>query len=390
MGETCMRRTIPLVTLALALRLLAGSSAAVIVNPAQPITRQVRVQMIQTALDNGSSPAPLFGDATRDAAIKSAVDTIWSQAGVDVQFLPGVVRYNNTFANQGLLGVGVRPLGDLEQIVAGAQAHGGILNSDPTVLNMFFVNVVPGFNLKAENWVTGSGHVGANGIAVFVGASTSAEHAGHWVAHEIGHNLGLSHASAGDTNLMASNRNTELLTQPQIAAALQSSFARPISISTGPVAGDYDRNGRVDASDYAIWRNTLNSRSNLAADGNGNGIVDQGDLSIWKMNYGRAFAAHTVLAGDFNLDGTVDSADYVVWRGARGSTANLAADANNDGVVDDSDYGIWQRNFGMPYTPIGGTESGGDAIGLGTGNPEPSASILFMMGGSLVALLRRR
>jgi hypothetical protein len=382
-----MRRTIPLVTLALALRLFAVSSAAVIVNPAQPITRQVRVQMIQTALDNGSSPAPLFGDATRDAAIKSAVDMVWSQAGIDVQFLPNVVRYNNTFANQGLLSVGVRPLGDLEQIVAGAQARGGILNSDPTVLNMFFVNVVPGFNLKAANWVTGSGHVGANGIAVFVGPSTSAEHAGHWVAHEIGHNLGLSHASAGESNLMTSNRNTELLTQAQIATVLQSSFAR--ALSTGPIAGDYDRSGKVDASDYAVWRNTLNSRSNLAADGNGNGIVDQGDLAIWKMNFGRAFAAQAVLPGDFNLDGTVDTADYPVWRSSRGSTTNMAADANSDGVVDDADYGIWQRNFGQPYAPIAGTESGGDAIALGiTANPEPSAFLLFMMGGSLIAMLR--
>jgi hypothetical protein len=384
-----MRRTIPLVTLALALRLLAASSAAVIVNPAQPITRQVRVQMIQTALDNGSSPAPLFGDPTRDLAIKSAVDTIWSQAGIDVQFLPGVVRYNNTFANQGLLGIGVRPLGDLEQIVAGAQARGGILNSDPTVLNMFFVNVVPGFSSKAANWVTGSGHVGANGIAVFVGSGTSAEHAGHWVAHEIGHNLGLSHASAGETNLMTSNRNTELLTPAQIATVLQSSFAR--ALSTAPIAGDYDRSGKVDASDYAIWRNTMNSRSNLAADGNGNGIVDSGDLSIWKMNFGRTFAAQTVLPGDFNLDGAVDAADYAVWRSSQGSTNNLSADASGNGVVDEADYQIWRRNFGQPYTPIAGTEFGGEAIGLGiAGNPEPSTSILFLMGGSLVALLRRR
>jgi hypothetical protein len=388
MGEKCMRRTIPLLTLALALRLLGVSSAALIVNPAQPITRQVRVQMIQTALDNGSSPAPLFGDATRDAAIKSAVDTIWSQAGIDVQFLPNVVRYNNTFANQGLLGLGVRPLGELEQIVAGAQARGGILNADPTVLNMFFVNVVPGFNLKAANWVTGSGHVGANGIAMFVGPGTSAEHAGHWVAHEIGHNLGLSHATAGDTNLMTSNRNSELLSQPQIATVLQSSFAR--ALSTAPIAGDYDRNGKVDASDYAVWRNTLNSRSNLAADGNGNGIVDQGDLSIWKMNFGRAFAAQVVLPGDFNLDGAVDAADYAVWRNTQGSTNNLTADASGNGVVDEADYQIWRRNFGHPYTPIAGTEFGGEAIGLGiAGNPEPSAFILFIMGGSLVASLRR-
>jgi hypothetical protein len=284
-----MRCTIPIFTLALALRLVGASSAALMVNPAQPVTRQVRVQMIQTALDNGSSPAPLFGDAARTAAIQSAVDTIWAQAGVDVQFLPNVVRYNNSFANQGSLGVGVRPLGDLGAIVSSAQSQGGILHADPNVLNMFFVNVVPGFNLKNAAWVTGSGHLGGNGMAIYVGSGTSAEHAGHWVAHEIGHNLGLSHATAGDTNLMAASRNTELLSQAQISKVLESSFVKPISLP--PIAGDYDRNGRVDASDYAVWRNTLDSRTSLGADGNGNGIVDQADLAIWRRNFGQSTGA---------------------------------------------------------------------------------------------------
>jgi hypothetical protein len=388
-----MRCTIPIFTLALMLRLVGASSAALVVNPAQPVTRQVRVQVIQTALDNGSSPAPLFGDATREAAIQSAVDTIWAQAGVDVEFLPNVVRYNNTFANQGLLGVGVRPLGDLGAIVSGAQSQGGILHPDPNVLNMFFVNVVPGFNLKTANWVTGSGHVGGNGMAIYVGGSTSAEHAGHWVAHEIGHNLGLSHASASDTNLMASSRNTELLTQSQITTVLQSSFAKAMSLP--PTAGDYDRNGRVDASDYALWRNTLNSRTNLGADGNGNGIVDQADLTIWRKNFGRTSAALTALAGDFNLDGAVDAADYAVWRSSLGSTTNLSADANGNGVIDTGDYTIWQNNFGQPVGAAAfiatSTEYGGEPDRLGVdGSPEPSAIVLMVIGGWLIGLGYRR
>jgi hypothetical protein len=345
--------------------------------------------MIQTALDNGSSPAPLFGDGARDAAIRSTIDTIWAQAGIDVQFLPNVVRYNNTFANQGWLGAGIRPLGDLGVIVSNAQAQGGILNPDPSVLNMFFVNVVPGFNPKNGSWVNGSGHVGANGITIYVGGSTSAEHAGHWVAHEIGHNLGLSHAMGGETNLMASSRNSELLNQSQIAIALQSSFSIPLA--TTPIAGDYDRNGKVDAADYALWRNTLNSRTNLGADGNGNGIVDQADLTIWRRNFGQSFAAQTVLPGDFNLDGAVDAADYALWRSTQGSSNNLSADASGNEVVDEADYEIWRRYFGQPYIPTAGTEYGGEAIALGiAASPEPSGFILFIVGGSLVALLGRR
>jgi hypothetical protein len=235
----------------------------------------------------------MFGDPARDAAIKSTVDTIWAQAGIDVQFLPNVVRYNDTFANQGI-GLGVRPIGDLPLIITNAQVDGGVLHPDPDVLNMFFVNRVPGFDLKAPNWVNGVGLVGANGIAIFVGPSVTAEHAAHWVAHEIGHNLGLSHVAAGTANLMASNRNTELLYPEQIGAVLQSPFVEPLS---GPVAGDYDRNGKVDASDYALWRNTLHSQTSLAADGNGNGIVDQNDLMIWRRNFGRAFAASAHIVG---------------------------------------------------------------------------------------------
>ena len=52
------------------------------------------------------------------------------------------------------------------------------------------------------------------------------------------------------------------------------------------LAGDYNQDGTVDASDYTVWRDTLGSAINLAADGNGNGAVDQADYIIWKSNFG--------------------------------------------------------------------------------------------------------
>jgi hypothetical protein len=303
-----MHRATVFVALVAALRLASTSAADLVVNPARPITHQVSIQVIQTALDSGALPSPLFGDPTREAAIKAAIDTIWAQAGIDVQFLPNVVRYNNTFAYQGL-GLGVRPMGDLSVIMANASAQGGILHPNPSVINMFFVNVVPGFDLKAANWVTGVGSIGQNGIAAYIGASSSAEHAAHWLSHEIGHNLGLLHAPAGASNLMTNNRNTELLTSEQVNAVLSTQaiensvalvpvggtgFPQPLS---SPMPGDYDRNSVVDASDYALWRNSLHSRENLAADGNKNGIIDQGDLAIWRSNFGHNFAAATFKTG---------------------------------------------------------------------------------------------
>jgi hypothetical protein len=48
-------------------------------------------------------------------------------------------------------------------------------------------------------------------------------------------------------------------------------------------------------------------------------------------------------AGDYNRDGTVNAADYTTWRDSLGSTTNLAADGSDNGVVDDADYGVWKR-----------------------------------------------
>jgi dockerin type I repeat protein len=395
-----MHRATLLVALGVTLQLGSVGAAALVVNPARPITHQVTIQTIQTALNNGTSPAPMFGDPTREAAIKATIDTVWAQAGIDVNFLPNVVRYNDTFAYQGL-GVGVRPITDLNLMIGNASAQGGILNPGPSVINMFFVNVVPGFDAKASNWANGVGNIGLNGIAVFIGTSVSAEHAGHWLAHEIGHNLGLLHAPSGTTNLMTTNRNTELISDAQISAVFSTQaledgialipvsgtgFPRPLSTQT---PGDYDRSGLVDASDYALWRNTLNSTSNLMADGNKNGIVDSGDFGVWRSNFGRGFVTLQVLPGDYNLNGEVDAGDYAVWRSALGSTTELAADGNGNGIVDAADYTTWRSNFG--HGSATAFEAGGEPQFAGQpGSPEPGSLALCIIAFAAFFLSRRR
>ena len=66
-----------------------------------------------------------------------------------------------------------------------------------------------------------------------------------------------------------------------------------------------------------------------------------------------------VLAGDFNRDGAVDAADYVVWRKMDGQqvTRGVGADGNGDGSVDKYDFAVWQANFG---NTLGGGASGTD------------------------------
>ncbi len=61
-----------------------------------------------------------------------------------------------------------------------------------------------------------------------------------------------------------------------------------------------------------------------------------------------AISAIAPLAGDYNKNGIVDAADYVTWRDQNDQVGtNLAADGNNDGIVNDLDYIIWKSHLGM-------------------------------------------
>ena len=287
--------------------------AALIIDPPRPITHRVSVQIVQTALSNGTSPATVFGDAVQRAGIEASVDRIWAQAGIDVDFLPNITRYNDTFAYQGL--GGPRPSSDLTLIFASASLAGK-LNPDPAVINTFFVNVTPGFDLRPESTANGIANVGTNGIAQFIGDNLLTSASG-WdliariVAHEIGHNLGLKHTAAGQANLMSPGSTTSQLSAEQIAAIFQtvarndtvasippggSGFPRAL-VSASALAGDYNGNGSIDAADYTVWRDTRGHRvttPGAGADGDSSGIIDAGDYLLWKQRFGGAAGAAAI------------------------------------------------------------------------------------------------
>lgn len=57
---------------------------------------------------------------------------------------------------------------------------------------------------------------------------------------------------------------------------------------TPQLAGDYNRDGTVDAADYTVWRDAIDAPYDFNVDGNGDGVIDAGDLQVLANWYGVA------------------------------------------------------------------------------------------------------
>ncbi|MCO6045938.1 hypothetical protein NG895_18720 [Aeoliella sp. ICT_H6.2] len=76
------------------------------------------------------------------------------------------------------------------------------------------------------------------------------------------------------------------------------------------------------------------------------GIVAIGAAGILDGITAQIYEITPILAGDFNRDDKVDAQDYEKWKSEFGADATSWADGNRDGVVNLADYTSWRNNLG--------------------------------------------
>ena len=157
--------------------------------------------------------------------------------------------------------------------------------------------------------------------------------------------------------------------------------------SNPPTAADTPAWGQ-----WTFWQWSDNQDAIAQADpvpGIAGGFVDrdvyfgtQAQLNAMLVGYDGA------LPGDFNRDHRVDMTDYIAWRNSNGQTVPIysGADGNGDAKVDVNDYNVWRANYGS-FSRVGSGSSDATEAAV----PEPGAVLLILSSlGAWIGLPGRR
>ena len=224
-----------LLTISVFFALYAQCNATMFATP----THQVNVQVIRVTDESGNG-ATTFGDKTSE--VETAVDNIFSDAGIDVEFLDPV-DYELSLTRENFV----------KSVTSGSVAIGllnqwakDVLHDDENVINMFMVDqdVVPNDDAQVSGTVVAKGFasIGNNGIIQYINGNhlDNLDTISKVVSHEIAHNLGLEHTHDSDDhhdgNLMEAGGTGTTLTNDQIGTLRSSSFAVAIPQNQDAVA----------------------------------------------------------------------------------------------------------------------------------------------------------
>lgn len=203
---------------------------------------------------------------------------------------------------------GTIPASSIEQAIL--QVHGENAGSASQVIAHVYGLTNDAWNESTINWNNAPNLADSNGTALddisenFIeGIGASANFVGHFTGLATERDMAIDvtsflrdHPDQEVTFLIArevrfDDENVDDdLTSLQMASKERGAEPGPqllLSLSASPLAGDYDRNGIVDADDYEVWSRDYGSTS-TAADGDGSGDIGAGDYLIWRKNFGKS------------------------------------------------------------------------------------------------------
>lgn len=103
----------------------------------------------------------------------------------------------------------------------------------------------------------------------------------------------------------------------------------------------------ADAAVVNGWRGTTYGTPDRAAISALEIHADTWDFGFTLWVDGVSFAPPPALTGDYNGDGSVNAADYTVWRDTLNSTTDLRANGDDsNSLIDTADYSVWTANLG--------------------------------------------
>jgi Dockerin type I domain len=215
-----------------------------------------------------------------------------------------------------------------------------VVNSTVTGLHALQVGGASTGNLQIQS--TGTVHLGAGYVQLANGSLSlelNASTLGHPIIQandaELNGSLsvqlasGYSPAVGNVFGILDTSGNVQGEFNTVVLPALASGLAWDLVYNTSSVAlrvllqGDYNRDNRVDAADYVVWRRTFNQTvpNGEGADGNYDGVINGLDYSVWRANFGATVGTGTSTTSVPEPAGTImfvaSAMSATLWRRRR-------------------------------------------------------------------------